>query len=134
MAMRNLNYVVGADVSKAKRGFGELSDRMSRVGDCTKRLASLFIDAFGLLGLGAGIGGVKAFGGAFVGAAKQMEDYQVRLRAVIKDAGAANMLGDGLKTIYVVGKECMTEMFNSIKMEIILPNGAEGDKDGEEKN
>jgi len=58
----------------------------------------------------------------------------VRLRAVIKDAGAANMLGDGLKTIYVVGKECMTEMFNSIKMEIILPNGAEGDKDGEEKN
>lgn len=90
MAKRNLNYVVGADISKAKRGFSELRDQMSRVGDCTKRLASLFSGAFGLLGLGAGVGGIKALGGAFVGAAQQMEDYRARLRSVIKDAGAAD--------------------------------------------
>lgn len=80
MAKRNLQYVVGADVSGAKKGFKSLGSSIQGLSKTINRL----------VGVAASIQGIRALGSSFISAAAQMEGYQTKLRAVIKNAMEAD--------------------------------------------
>ena len=87
---RNLQYVVGADVSQAKKGFRALSGEVSCITKGMHGLsASLKSTMMGLASF-AGIQAAQGIAGSFIQAAKQTENYQAKLRAVIKNATEAN--------------------------------------------
>lgn len=87
MAKRNLQYVIGADISGAKRGFKSLGAEVSGIRASMQGLSKTMM---GLAGVTASIQAIRALGGSFITAATQMEGYQAKLRAVIKDSSAAD--------------------------------------------